>query len=178
MVQGQRVYIGVGQDPEHDEGIADFWCIDLVRATRFGPENKGSDVSPVEKVMDPAAPANLRSALAWHFGGAARADADRNYIFGRTLSTAAVHDGLVYVTELAGYALVIEHHYGRPMDIEWGKDGVDGGAAGDPALAQPVWINRIDGGRILRRHGQRARIGTTLSVSPATMHPTISANAS
>jgi len=30
------------------------------------------------------------------------------------------------VTELAGYALTIEQHYGRPMDIEWGKDGVDG----------------------------------------------------
>lgn len=27
---------------------------------------------------------------------------------------------------LAKYALVIEDHYGRPMDIEWGKDGVDG----------------------------------------------------
>nr|WP_303802916.1 phosphoenolpyruvate synthase [Snodgrassella alvi] len=30
------------------------------------------------------------------------------------------------VTELAGYALIIEEHYGRPMDIEWGRDGVDG----------------------------------------------------
>ena len=30
------------------------------------------------------------------------------------------------VTELARYALVIEQHYGRAMDIEWGKDGVDG----------------------------------------------------
>src|SRR5205085_4454521 len=30
------------------------------------------------------------------------------------------------VTELAQYALVIEQHYGRAMDIEWGKDGVDG----------------------------------------------------
>ena len=28
--------------------------------------------------------------------------------------------------ELAQYALIIERHYGRPMDIEWGKDGVDG----------------------------------------------------
>ncbi|MDH4425527.1 MAG: phosphoenolpyruvate synthase [Acidovorax sp.] len=27
---------------------------------------------------------------------------------------------------LAQYALVIEQHYGRPMDIEWGKDGTDG----------------------------------------------------
>jgi pyruvate,water dikinase len=30
------------------------------------------------------------------------------------------------VEELARYALIIERHYGRPMDIEWGKDGVDG----------------------------------------------------
>jgi len=30
------------------------------------------------------------------------------------------------VQKLAAYALVIEQHYGRPMDIEWGKDGVDG----------------------------------------------------
>ncbi len=30
------------------------------------------------------------------------------------------------VEELARHALVIEEHYGRPMDIEWGKDGVDG----------------------------------------------------
>ncbi len=28
--------------------------------------------------------------------------------------------------ELARFALTIEQHYGRPMDIEWGKDGVDG----------------------------------------------------
>jgi len=30
------------------------------------------------------------------------------------------------VAELARYALVIEQHYGRPMDIEWGRDGRDG----------------------------------------------------
>ncbi|HRL66161.1 MAG TPA: phosphoenolpyruvate synthase [Ottowia sp.] len=30
------------------------------------------------------------------------------------------------VEQLARYALIIEQHYGRPMDIEWGKDGGDG----------------------------------------------------
>ena len=30
------------------------------------------------------------------------------------------------VLQLARHALEIEKHYGRPMDIEWGKDGVDG----------------------------------------------------
>jgi len=30
------------------------------------------------------------------------------------------------VLELAGYACTIEAHYGRPMDMEWARDGVDG----------------------------------------------------
>ena len=28
--------------------------------------------------------------------------------------------------DLARQALIIEEHYGRPMDIEWGLDGADG----------------------------------------------------
>ena len=30
------------------------------------------------------------------------------------------------VIELAKYAVIIEQHYQRPMDIEWGRDGIDG----------------------------------------------------
>ncbi len=30
------------------------------------------------------------------------------------------------VLELARFAVTIENHYGRPMDIEWGRDGTDG----------------------------------------------------
>ncbi len=30
------------------------------------------------------------------------------------------------VIELARYAVIIERHYQRPMDIEWGRDGIDG----------------------------------------------------
>ncbi|TEA77631.1 phosphoenolpyruvate synthase [Allopusillimonas ginsengisoli] len=30
------------------------------------------------------------------------------------------------IIELARYAVIIEKHYQRPMDIEWGRDGVDG----------------------------------------------------
>jgi pyruvate,water dikinase len=53
---------------------------------------------------------------------------------GRTtefVDTDPAERGLVSLTdaeveELARHALVIEEHYGRPMDIEWGKDGLDG----------------------------------------------------
>ncbi|HSN38623.1 MAG TPA: phosphoenolpyruvate synthase, partial [Burkholderiales bacterium] len=30
------------------------------------------------------------------------------------------------VEELARYAMIVEAHYKRPMDLEWGRDGVDG----------------------------------------------------
>ncbi len=30
------------------------------------------------------------------------------------------------IVQLAKYAMIIEQHYGRPMDIEWGRDGRDG----------------------------------------------------
>jgi pyruvate,water dikinase len=53
---------------------------------------------------------------------------------GRTVRTVDVPDAERHrfsltdddVLELARYAVTIEKHYGRPMDIEWGKDGIDG----------------------------------------------------
>jgi pyruvate, water dikinase len=53
---------------------------------------------------------------------------------GRTVRTVDVSDAERHrfsitdadVLELARYAVQIERHYGRPMDIEWGKDGADG----------------------------------------------------
>ena len=49
----------------------------------------------------------------------------------RTLDTTAAERAKFSITdadaeELGRYALTIEQHYGRPMDIEWGKDGTDG----------------------------------------------------
>jgi outer membrane protein assembly factor BamB len=108
VVYEDRLYIGTGQDPEHDEGLADFWCIDLARATRSGPLEAGGDVSPLKD-----GEANPRSALAWHFGGKAPENSERNYIFGRTLSTVAVHDGLVYLCELAGYFHCLDARTGK-----------------------------------------------------------------
>lgn len=48
------------------------------------------------------------------------------------------------VEELGRQALVIEEHYGRPMDIEWGKDGVDGKLYILQARPETV-VSRTDG---------------------------------
>ena len=61
------------------------------------------------------------------------------------------------ITELAHYALTIEKHYGRPMDIEWGRDGIDGKLYILQARPETV-KSQEDGSRSLRRyaiHGEK-----------------------
>ena len=54
------------------------------------------------------------------------------------------------VEELARHALVIERHYQRPMDIEWGKDGIDGKLY--ILQARPETVQARSGGDTLRRY--------------------------
>ena len=62
------------------------------------------------------------------------------------------------VCELARYALIIEKHYGRAMDIEWGKDGVDGQLY--ILQARPETVKSQAGGKVEQRYkikGDRAK---------------------
>jgi len=76
------------------------------------------------------------------------------------------------VLELARYAVIIEKHYGRPMDIEWGKDGQDGRLY--ILQARPETVKSQFGGTLekfrLKQHGKvltsgRA-IGQKIGVGP------------
>jgi outer membrane protein assembly factor BamB len=112
VVYDGRVYIGVGQDPEHSTGIADFWYIDLKKAVENGAARTDRDVSPVlidhtKKLpngkTEVVTRLNPASALAWSYGGLeTRRWAVRDFKFGRTMSTACIVDGLVYISELYG----------------------------------------------------------------------------
>ena len=55
------------------------------------------------------------------------------------------------VTELARHAIAIEKHYGRPMDIEWGRDGLDGRLYILQARPETVVSRRGEAGRSLSR---------------------------
>jgi len=54
------------------------------------------------------------------------------------------------VEELARYAVSIEQHYGRPMDIEWGLDGSDGRIY--ILQARPETVKSREDGNSLRRY--------------------------
>ncbi|MBN9185063.1 MAG: phosphoenolpyruvate synthase [Microbacterium sp.] len=59
------------------------------------------------------------------------------------------------VEELARHALVIEEHYGRPMDVEWARDGLDGKLYILQARPETV-VSRADG-NVMRRFVLRER---------------------
>jgi outer membrane protein assembly factor BamB len=123
VVYDGRVYIGVGQDPEHFTGIGHLWCVNLARAVAYAAQRPDRDVSPVlvervekrpggaEKVVTKPNPV---SALAWHYGGEeARQWAPRDFKFGRTLSTVCVVDDVVYAAELTGIVHCLDARTGE-----------------------------------------------------------------
>jgi pyruvate, water dikinase len=64
------------------------------------------------------------------------------------------------VEQLAKYAVIIEQHYGRPMDIEWGKDGNDGQLY--ILQARPETVKSQSQGKVEQRYKLKSR-GTVLS---------------
>jgi outer membrane protein assembly factor BamB len=120
VIWNDKLYIGVGQDPEHKKGVGHLWCIDIAKALK----NKDVDVSPAtmpgakpgdlpQTILDPKDPLNKDSSLVWHFGGMATDDSDRSFVFGRTISTVAVHDGLVYAAEFDRYLHCLDANTGE-----------------------------------------------------------------
>jgi pyruvate, water dikinase len=59
------------------------------------------------------------------------------------------------VEQLARYALLIEQHYGRPMDIEWGKDGIDGQLY--ILQARPETVKSQQGGKAEMRYKLKSK---------------------
>ena len=72
------VYIAVGQDPEHGEGVGHLWAIDA---------SGEGDVTA--------------SHVVWH------------HPFRRTISTVAIHDGIVYVPNFSGFFHALDRETGK-----------------------------------------------------------------
>jgi outer membrane protein assembly factor BamB len=156
VVYDNKVYLGVGQDPEHAYGVGHFWCID--------PSKKG-DISPKEDNFDPQAPVNQVSGLVWHYGGPTDAktaeETGRDYVFGRTISTAAIYDGLVYISELEGYLHCLDAKTGKKYwDHNFKAD-----IWGSPyCVDNKVYIGTDDGEMHILKHGKEKELLETIDM--------------
>ena len=81
VIYDDKVYFGVGQDPEHGEAPGHFYAVD--------PTGEG-DVTAKAKI--------------WHRGGDD---------FRRTISSAAIHDDIVYISDLSGFLYALNAQTGE-----------------------------------------------------------------
>jgi outer membrane protein assembly factor BamB len=107
VVYDNKVYIGVGQDPEHSTSIANFYCISPTRKGDISKfletRQKVKDEEGKEKDKIGEKP-NPNSCEVWRYGWTdSRKWAPRDFKFGRTMSTACIVDDILYISELHGY---------------------------------------------------------------------------
>jgi outer membrane protein assembly factor BamB len=149
VIHENKVYIGVGQDPEHGEGLGHLWCIDMTKTGDVSPDlvTDGSKEPPL------TAP-NPNSAKIWHFGGPSKGG-ERDFFFGRTMSTCAIQDGLLYVAELGGFLHCLEANTGKHL---WQYD-LKAAVWGSPAwIDGKIYIGDEGGDVHILQHGRDMKL--------------------
>ena len=137
VVWENRMYIAVGQDPEHGEGPGHLWCVDL---TKKGDVSMELDERPKPKIGDelvrPIGPSDIKpnpnSAVVWHYDkhdangdGKIRSSERMN----RSISTVTIDAarGLVYAPDFSGFLHCLDAKDGKHVwtyDMEaaiWGS---------------------------------------------------------
>ncbi len=145
------VYVAVGEDPEHGEGVGHLWCID--------PTRRG-DVSPtiVYNAKDPKTPVppkrlqalvakdgdferdNVNSAAVWHYVGENPIEFEQS--MHRACGTAAIKDGLLFIADFSGLFHCLDAQTGKAY---WTHDMLAASWASPLIVDGKVYIGDEDG---------------------------------
>ena len=123
VVYEDKVFVAVGQDPEHGEGVGHLWCID---ASQTG------DITETAGI--------------WHFG---------DEQFNRTMSTVAIADGLLYISDLGGFLYCLDVNTGDPY---WTHDTF-AAIWGSPYVVDgKVYLGDEDGDVVILKAGKTKQV--------------------
>ena len=178
VVHANKCFIACGQEPDDGSGVGHLWCIDITKK----PANKDKDLSPVNDNFDPKAAVNKDSGLVWHYGGPVvpKPKEGREYVFGRTLGTVAVHDGLVYATEIAGYMHCVDAKTGKKV---WEFDFEDGTWCSPTYVDGKIFVGTDTGDLYVFKAGRKlhepkkTNLGQPCKVPPVAVNGVLYVNA-
>ncbi len=172
VIWENKLYVATGRQPDDGNGEGHLWCIDITKQ----PKNPDKDLSPVGDNFDPKADVNKDSGLVWHFGGPVLPKpegAGREFIFGRSVSTVAIHDGLLYAAELAGYLNCLDARTGNKY---WEYD-LKSNTWCSPLYADgKVYMGSEDGNMFVFAHGKELKKPTKIDMSEALLNPPTAIN--
>jgi outer membrane protein assembly factor BamB len=171
VIFDNKVCVGVGQNPDRGPAVGHFWCVDLTKK----PANKDKDISPVGDNFDPKAKDNKDSGLVWHYGGFKdpKPKKGRDYIFGRTAGTVAIHDGLVYASEADGWLHCLDAKTGA---VVWVQDFKDGTWCSPYYVDGKVFIGTESGDVHVYAAGKEPKKLGTINMEGAIQMPAVAVN--
>jgi outer membrane protein assembly factor BamB len=157
------VYVGVGEDPEHGEGVGHLWCIDPTKRGDVSAElafNKEDPEKPIaHKRLQAVVPdegdfvrPNPNTAVVWHFS---EVDTDGNgkvafeETMHRTVGTVVIRDDILYIADFSGLFHCLNAKTGK---VNWSYDML-AAAWGSPLIVEDkVYIGDEDGEIAVFRH--------------------------
>jgi outer membrane protein assembly factor BamB len=169
VVYAGNVYVAVGQDPEHGEGIGHLWCIDPTRRGDVSPElafnaSAPEQVIPHKRVQavvpeagDLARP-NPNSAVVWHYSQFDQnndGEIDFEETMHRSCGTVAIRDDVLYIADFSGLFHCLNAQTGA---VHWTYDLL-AAAWGSPLVVEDkVYIGDEDGEVAIFRHAAQKSV--------------------
>ncbi|HJQ82031.1 MAG TPA: PQQ-binding-like beta-propeller repeat protein [Lacipirellulaceae bacterium] len=166
------VYVAVGEDPEHGEGVGHLWCIDPSKFV------DGRDVSPelAFNSKDPNTPiahkrlqavveeegdfarANPNTAAVWHYS-----QVDRNgngkmefeETMHRTVGSVVIKDDILYIADFSGLFHCLDAKTGKP---HWTYDMLSATWGSPLVVDGKVYIGDEDGDVAIFRHSADPKV--------------------
>jgi outer membrane protein assembly factor BamB len=157
------VYVAVGQDPEHGEGIGHLWCIDPTKRGDVSPElafNAKDPSTPIEhkriQAVDPEegdfVRPNPNTAAVWQFSEQDQNDdgeIDFEETMHRSCGTVAIKDDILYIADFSGLFHCLDAKTGKVL---WHYDML-AQVWGSPLIVEDkVYIGDEDGQVAIFRH--------------------------
>ena len=173
VVYDNLLYVAVGQDPEHGEGIGNMWCLN--------PAGAEGDVSPTLVVDQEGNPvphrrlqaldpddgekeiANEKTIVVWHFDSIdANKDGEIDYEeeMHRACGTATIKDGLLYIADFSGIVYCLDAKAAdenKQPTLYWTYD-MFSPAWGSPLVVDgKVYIGDEDGDLSIFEHSKKMK---------------------
>lgn len=167
VVYDGMVYIAVGQDPEHGEGIGHLWCIDPTKRGDVSPTlvfDKDGKPIPHRRIQaaipeeGDVVKENPNSAAVWHFStydqnGDDQIDFEEE--MHRTIGTVAIKDDILYLADFSGLFHCLDAKTGKP---HWTYDMLAASWGSALICNDLVFIGDEDGDVTIFKHGTEMEV--------------------
>lgn len=182
VVYKEKVYIAVGEDPEHGEGEGHLWCIDATKRGDLSPTlvfNAADLNNPIPHKRLQACVeedgdverANPGMAAVWHYVG--NNPEEHETAMHRSCGSVAIKDDLLFIADFSGVFHCVDAITGK---AHWTYDMLAASWASPLIVNDRVYISNEDGGIFCFRVAKEMELLSENSVDTAVYTTPIVAN--